>query len=263
MGEYLTYLKKFQLALFIVILSIASVVFLVTHTFPEFQKITDIQKNYKNQTKSLADAEQRLASLNETLEKEKAQDSEIVKAFFKPAASSEDNEAAISEEFEEILQLLRENKIKTRTLKFEPEPKDDQFVQHVFDRYYVSKVTADMIATYTDFENFLRDLYKHEHFLEISRIEIKPYDRNKRILLINFQLKLYAQKVGSSMPMPANNFAPQESAPNNNPAQNVQAPQPPQVPQGPQVPKPPAQNNDDQQGADMTRINPMYSDKAR
>ncbi|MBO6088098.1 hypothetical protein J6P92_07135 [bacterium] len=104
------------------------------------------------------------------------------------------SEAAISQEFEEILKLIRDNKIKTYTLKFEPDPGDDNFVKHVPEKFYVSKINTTLIATYTDFENFLRDLYKHEHFLDISSIEIKPYSKNKRILLIDLQLKLYAQR---------------------------------------------------------------------
>ena len=51
-----------------------------------------------------------------------------------------------------------------------------------------------MIANYADFAGFLRELYKHEHFLDITNIEIAPYQKNKRILLINLQFKLYAQK---------------------------------------------------------------------
>ena len=50
-------------------------------------------------------------------------------------------------------------------------------------------------ATYKNFENFLRDLYKHEHFLDIAKIEILPYEKNKTILLINCKVLLYAQKV--------------------------------------------------------------------
>ena len=51
-----------------------------------------------------------------------------------------------------------------------------------------------MIANYANFAGFLRELYKHEHFLDITNIEILPYQKNKRILLINLQFKLYAQK---------------------------------------------------------------------
>ena len=63
-----------------------------------------------------------------------------------------------------------------------------------------------MIASYSNFANFLRDLYKHEHFLEISKIEIAPYQKNKRILLISLQIKLYAQRDPSTVvdtPAPA------------------------------------------------------------
>lgn len=190
----MTYIKKFQIALLILVIAIVGCVFLVLNTIPEFQKVVGIQSNYKQQSEALANVERQLADLNDTLAREKADDEKVEKAFFKPTSFSVDNDTAISEEFNEILQLLRENKIKTRVLKFDPDPKDDNFVIHLSNKYYVSRMNAEMIATYTNFENFLRDLYKHEHFLEISQIEIKPYERNKRILLISLQIKLYAQK---------------------------------------------------------------------
>ena len=52
----------------------------------------------------------------------------------------------------------------------------------------------EMIANYTNFKNFMKELYKHDHYLDIAKVEIIPYKKNKNILLINFQLKLYAQR---------------------------------------------------------------------
>ena len=54
----------------------------------------------------------------------------------------------------------------------------------------------EMIANYTNYNNFIKELYKHEHFLDIQSVEIVPYRRNKQILLINFKLKLYSQQAG-------------------------------------------------------------------
>ena len=105
-----------------------------------------------------------------------------------------DTEAAIADEFAEILQLIRDNKIKTRSVKYDYDPQDDNFVKNAANRYHVCRVSAEMIASYANFANFLRELYKHEHFLEISKIEIAPYEKNKRILLVSLQIKLYAQK---------------------------------------------------------------------
>ena len=52
----------------------------------------------------------------------------------------------------------------------------------------------EMIASYTNFDNFIKELYKHKHFLDIESFEIVPYKKNRKILLINFKLKLYSQK---------------------------------------------------------------------
>lgn len=114
--------------------------------------------------------------------------------FFKPINEGLDTEAAIADEFAEILQLIRDNKIKTRSVKYDYDPQDDNFVKNAANRYHVCRVSAEMIASYANFANFLRELYKHEHFLEISKIEIAPYEKNKRILLVSLQIKLYAQK---------------------------------------------------------------------
>ena len=52
----------------------------------------------------------------------------------------------------------------------------------------------EMIGNYSNYDNFLKEMYKHEHFLDIQSAEIVPYKKNKRILLINFKVKLYAKK---------------------------------------------------------------------
>ena len=52
----------------------------------------------------------------------------------------------------------------------------------------------EMIANYVNYDNFLKELYKHEHFLDIQSVEIVPYKKNKKILLIKFKLKVYAKK---------------------------------------------------------------------
>lgn len=265
MEEYLTYLKKFQIAVAIIILSLVVVGFLISKTIPKFQDIKAVQDNYTSKMKSLSDTERRLADLKDTIAKEKAEEEQAVKGFYKPMNKGVDTDTAISEEFNEILQLLRENKVKTRTLDFQPDPQDDNFVKHVHDKYYVSLMKADMIATYSNFENFLRDLYKHEHFLEISRIEVTPYSKNKRILLVNLQVKLYAQKdesapsdFGNMNANPQNNVS---QPPNISPAQQEQ-PSQPEVAQPPQSDAP-VDDSSQYTGDEMTRKHKVYEDKVR
>lgn len=187
----------------IFVATIVAIIFLIYKTVPEVQKILDIQEQQKAKSASLSDAERKLADLRADAERRKVESENLPKLFFKPVNMGLDTEAAISEEFGEILQLIRENKIKTRSIVYEYDPKDDNFVKNVPEKYQVCRVKAEMIANYSNFENFLRDLYKHEHYLEISKIEITPYEKNKRILLINLDIKLYAQRDPSTYIPPA------------------------------------------------------------
>ena len=213
-NNYKEYLKIFQVAIGILVGAILLFILMISKTVPEIQRISSIQDEYKTATSSLSDAERKLENLKNKSAEQKAESENMLKAFFKPITTVVDTEAAISDEFGEVLQIMRENKIKARSIKYDYDPQDDNFVKNAASRYHVCRVTAEMIANYSNFESFLRELYKHEHFIEISKIEIVPYQKNKRILLINLQIKLYAQRDPSTYVAPEKpaEEAPQEPA---------------------------------------------------
>lgn len=194
MEKYNVYIKKFQLAIVILVLAIAAVIWMIVKTVPEVQRIMQIQNDQKTQSSALADAERKLADLKAEALKQEAEDADIAKLFFRPITEGLDAEAAISDEFTEILQIIRDNRIKVRSVDYEYDPKDDNFVKFIPFKYHVCRISAEMIANYSSLANFLREVYKHEHFLDIEKIEISPYNKNKRILLVNVVIKLYAQK---------------------------------------------------------------------
>lgn len=209
-NNYSIYLKKFKIALAILGLSVVISIALIAKTVPEIQKIVQIQQDTKTKSGELTDAERKLAELKSAAEKREVQDSNVLQMFFKPVSEGLDTEAAISDEFGEILQLMRDNKVKARSVKYDYDPQDDNFVKNAANKYHVCRVSAEMVANYADFANFVRELYKHEHFLDISKIEIVPYQKNKKILLVSFQIKLYAQRDPSSVvetPAPTENNA--------------------------------------------------------
>ena len=105
-----------------------------------------------------------------------------------------DTQAVISGECAEILQLARANQIKIRAIKHEYDPQDDAFVKGAGDKYNVGRLSMEMAGNYSNYDNFLKEMYKHEHFLDIQSAEIVPYKKNKKVLLINFKVKLYARK---------------------------------------------------------------------
>lgn len=194
MHEIEIYYKKFKSIILILILTLFVFIFIINKLIPVVSGIFKTSSEYSKAQKSLEDKERTLANLKEAAAKSQNENQDQIKAFFRPIEKGMDTESVIANEFAEILVLMRENSVRTRSIKYEYDPKDDNFVKNVADKYNVAKLDAEMIGTYKDFENFLKELYKHEHFLDISQIEIIPYQKDKKILIISFQMKLYAQK---------------------------------------------------------------------
>ena len=156
--------------------------------------------NAKNQYKSLiveqGNKEKELENLK-TANAPKANNNAptgISKEFFKPLETGTDTESVIASEFNEILSLMTANTIKTRSVKYFYNPEGNSFVDNAGDKYSVCRLEMSMIATYSNFKNFMKELYKHEHYLEITKVEIVPYQKNKTILLVELQITLYAEK---------------------------------------------------------------------
>ncbi len=186
-------LIKFKIAVLILVLGAIVAIYLLMQTIPVIQNIISLNKEYKTQITVLADKQRTLADLEEAA-KRKNDISGVAKEMFSSSEGGLDTETLIAQEFTEVLQLVRANSIKTRSVKYDYDPADDNFIKGAPGQFSACLLSLEMVATYKDFENFLRELYKHEHFLDISKVEMVPYQKNKSILLISFQMKLYAKK---------------------------------------------------------------------
>jgi len=192
--KYSIYFKKFKIACAILGATILIFVILISKIVPQIQNIVRVQGETRTQTGILTDNERRLADLQASVNRREESSFYGLKVFYKPIESGLDAETVLSDEFGEILTLIRNNQIKTRSIKYDYDLADDSFIKNSGDKFTSCKLALEMVANYSNFENFLRDLYKHEHFLNISQIEIVPYQKDKKILLVNAQISIYAQK---------------------------------------------------------------------
>jgi mannitol-specific phosphotransferase system IIBC component len=190
-------LKQFLIPILLIFAIIMGIIFIAPKIKDSILKYTGVQSEIKTLQATVQQKENMLAEYSTKEQTEKAQEQanqESGKPFYKPVVEGMDTDAAIAGELEEILQLVRANKIKVRSIKNDSTPKDDKFYQNASAQYNVARLNMEMIANYVNYDNFLKELYKHEHFLDIESVKIVPYKKNKKILLISFNLKLYAKK---------------------------------------------------------------------
>lgn len=194
------YMKKLKLALIVLIAGLCIFGLVIKMLVPKVKDFVDVNKNIKTQTKAIQENAQKLADLKTSMKNKAEKQTSLLKEFYKPIESGLDAESVMSEEFGDVLKMIRSNSIKTRAVKYDYNPSADKFVKNAANKYNVCIVSLEMIADYKHFQAFLRDLYKHEHFLDISDIEIIPYEKDKKILLIKANLKLYSQKAETGVP---------------------------------------------------------------
>lgn len=190
-------IKAFIVPILLLIISIGGLCYFGPQIVNNVQTYIATKDEIQTKTETLQQKQAKLDEYKRKEAEEKAKEEEMAKTqkpFYKPIETGMDTEAVIAGEFAEILQLIRANQIKVRAIKYDYDPSDDNFVQGAKEKYNVARLNMEMIANYSNYDNFLKEMYKHQHFLDLQSVEIVPYKKNKRVLLINFKLKLYAQK---------------------------------------------------------------------
>lgn len=190
-------LKYYIIPILICIITLVIIFTLVPRLALNVKTYMSTRREIAAKTEELQQKQDQLEQYKKDEAEKKAKESETRtagKPFYKPIEAGLDAESVITGEFTEILQLIRANQIKVRSISYDYNPDDDVFVKSAADKYNVARLNMEMIGTYTNYDNFLKEMYKHEHFLDIQSVEIVPYKKNKKILLINCKVKLYAQK---------------------------------------------------------------------
>lgn len=187
-------LTKLKIAVAILAAMVVAVAYLGYYNIKtSYDHIESLKTNIQSQSSKLTDNKANLDKLKAS-KKKRVEEEPPEKDVYVPAERGLPPEDVLAGEFAEILEIARANTIKMRSIDFEYNPSSDKFVDKARDKFNVALLKMSMIGTYKNFENFLRDLYKHEHFLDISTVKLEPYVKDKSILLIDFNMKMYAQR---------------------------------------------------------------------
>lgn len=191
------YLDMFKIALAIVVVAVAASIFLLTKIVPETIAFMGNQNKLADTENKLSAKQAELETAKINKEKQNAKNTEGIelKSFYRDIKSIGNSTSDIlAGEIQEINDLIKYYGIKMYKVNYNYDPADDVFFKEKKDVYSVCNVNMELFSSYMKFQSFLKDLYKHEHFLNIQSIEVSPYKKDKSILNIKMDLSLYAEK---------------------------------------------------------------------
>ncbi len=188
-------LQKYRESLMYLAGIIIVAVFLFQKIQPEIQKTIDLYKQVGTQKEVAAGISKQLSIAKEKVERKKKMRllDDMTKKVYSPAEGvSIDADSAFSVLLDDIIEIARKNHIKTHSIQSALNPSEDVFVKGDKEHFSAYQLEMKIVSDYSDFEGFIRDLYAYNYLININNIEIYPYQKNKRILLINLTLTLYS-----------------------------------------------------------------------
>lgn len=188
-------LQKYKESLMYLAGIIVVAVFLFQKIQPEFTRTIDLYKQVGQQKDVAAGISKQLSVAKEKVERKKKMRllDDMTKKVYSPAEGvSLDADSAFSVLLDDIIEISRKNHIKTHSIQSTLNPSEDVLVKGDKEHFSAYQLDMKIVSDYSDFEGFIRDLYAYNYLININNIEIYPYQKNKRILLINLTLTLYS-----------------------------------------------------------------------
>ena len=176
-------------------------ILLLTLTVPRIATYSQNSKKFKEVQTSIGQKQAELAKLKDDIAREEAEklpDNEM-KVFYRDIKNTGSITSDIlAGEVQEINDLIKYYGIKIYKVNYTYDPEEDTFFKGKSDKYSVCKMDLELFSNYMKFQGFMKDLYKHEHFLDIQSVDVVPYKKDKSILNIKLTLSLYAEKDGAA-----------------------------------------------------------------
>lgn len=182
-------LKKYGIYLALCIIVIAFGLF---KTLPIIGEIASKGQEIKAAKESISD-------LNKNIEIAKKKNIDAMqsekenKPIFEPMIKSDDPMVSFSNMLDTILELAKQSGLKIKTIEFK-ELESDPIKQNHSATHNSTLLSTQLVGTYTELQTFLREIYRYQYLIGVQKIEVTPYERDKKILVIDLGLALYSKK---------------------------------------------------------------------
>ncbi|MFA7658389.1 MAG: hypothetical protein WCY19_03045 [Candidatus Gastranaerophilaceae bacterium] len=186
-------MQKYKEAILFVIFITIGFIYALASLRPRIVDIFTVEKDLSTKSIEYADLERKLETLKAS-EIANMSTSDQTKNIYKPEIPGMDAESSFTVIFDDIIEMAKYNGIKIYSIEYVYNPAEDEFVKGVGSQYNVCQLNMQIIADYPDLESFLKEIYKYPYLINIDKLELAPYNRNKKILLAKLQLKLYSSK---------------------------------------------------------------------
>ena len=185
------YKRYYGVAIFIAISAIL-LVLAISIIKPKIQELTRLKDNISKKEQELTTVQGKLDIVKKKIKRIKDSIMTSQKKIYSPIESDLGNETIFFTLYNDIIEIIHSNSVKIKSIDYSYNPETDAFVKFGKDIYFVCDVNMELVSNYIQLGKLIQDIYQYPYYIRINNVEIKPYDKDKRILITNMSLRLYA-----------------------------------------------------------------------
>lgn len=123
----------------------------------------------------------------------KTQVTAVQKKIYAPADYDLGNDTLFFTLYNDLIEMVHSNSIKIKSMEYLYNPENDAFVKFSKDLYFVCEVNMELVSNYTNLGKFIQNVVQYPYYMRIVNLSVTPYVKDKKILLTNVCVRLYAK----------------------------------------------------------------------
>ena len=159
---------------------------------PKFTELADTNSAITRKEGELESKQRQLTIVQNKIKK--IQDSIVSsqKKIYSPIESDLGNDTLFFTLYNDLIEMVHSNSIKIKSINYTYNPQEDEFVKFGKDVYFVCDVEMDLVSNYVNLGKLIQDIYQYPYYIKINEVDVKPYPKDKKILLTKLGIRLYA-----------------------------------------------------------------------
>ena len=188
-------MDKYKKYLGVVIFCVVIVLLVVVAykiTLPKYQEMISYSSKVEAKQQEVEKLRESLHIVQRKIKQIKDSIVSSQKKIYSPIESDLGDETLFFTLYNDVIEMLHANSIKIRAIDYQYNPSTDAFVKFGKDVYFVCDVNMELVSNYVNLGKLIQDMYQYPYYIRINEIDVKPYSKDKKILLSKLSLRLYA-----------------------------------------------------------------------
>lgn len=162
--------------------------------YPQATNAINLYQEVQSKTQTVENLKNQIQDLKRKKEASDQKSKTAAKPVFKNELEVTDQMSSFGVMFEDVIQAAKYNGLKLRSISYDTAPTHDEVFREVADAYNACGINMQLIGSYAQFRSYFQDIYNYPYLINLDKISIKPYEKNKRILIADVVVTLYSTK---------------------------------------------------------------------